>query len=64
MDLTLTRYLQYQLRGDHQKHLGHNLDFEVFRGGYNHPYLLIQTNIGCGDQTSLRSRSPFPTLKY
>jgi len=56
--------LQYQLLDGHQKHLGRNLGYEAVHGGYNHLYLLIQTITGCGDQTSLRSRSPFPALKY
>jgi hypothetical protein len=39
MDLTLTMCLQFQLLACHQKHLGRNLGYEVFLGGYIHPYL-------------------------
>ena len=58
-DLTQTKCWQYQLLVCHQIHQGHNLDFEVARGGCSHLYLLTQTSTGYGDQISLRSRSPF-----
>ena len=65
MDLIQTKYLQYQLLGDHQKHLVHNLDFAGVRGECNRPYLLSQTNTDYGDQTSLRSRfAPAVMLRF